>query len=87
MKATPSLLVGCLCEVTHLVLGDQPIGLHGLLPLQEDHVVQRGEGEGLRSDAARNCSGREKQAFSETNTRLGKLMDLLCQFYQEAKTP
>lgn len=87
MKAAPSLFVGCFCEVTHLVLGDQPVGLHGLLPLQEDHVIQRGEGEGLRSDAAGNCSGREKQAFTKTNTRLGKLMDSLRQFYQEVKTP
>lgn len=32
---------------SYLVLRDEAIGLDGLLPLEEDHVVERGEGQGL----------------------------------------
>ena len=28
----------------HLILGDEAVWLNRLLPLQEDHVIQRGEG-------------------------------------------
>lgn len=67
-------------KTSHLVLRDEAVGLHGLFPLEEDHVVERGEGQGLRSDAARNCSGREREKKTtclDTNTLLGllELMD------------
>lgn len=39
---------------TYLVLCDEAIGLHWFLPLQEYHVLQWGEGEGLRGNAARH---------------------------------
>lgn len=53
---------------THLILSDEAIGLLGLLPLEEDHVLQRSEGQGLSRDPARHCEGevtrgREKQAL------------------------
>ena len=32
---------------SYLILSDESIGLQRLLPLEEDHVVQRGEGQGL----------------------------------------
>lgn len=34
-------------RVSYLVLRDEAVGLDGLLPLEEDHVVERGEGQGL----------------------------------------
>lgn len=65
-----------LTKVSYLVLCDQPIGLYGLLPLEEDHVIERGEGQGLRSDAARNYSRREKQPSLKQTLHPGlKLMD------------
>lgn len=35
----------------YLVLCDEAVGLYRFLPLQKYHVLQRGEGEGLRGDA------------------------------------
>lgn len=59
----------CFCffgvfHLTHLILGDQPVGLHGLLPLEEDHVVQRGEGQRLWSDATGDCRAENARALS-----------------------
>lgn len=71
----------------YLVLRDEAIGLHGLLPLEEDHVIERGEGQGLWSDAAGNCSRGEKTAFSETNTRLRPQVNGLLHRHQGVKTP
>ena len=53
---------------THLILSDEAIGFLGLLPLEEDHVLQRSEGQGLSRNPARHCEGkmtrgREKQAL------------------------
>lgn len=48
-------------KASYLVLCDETVGLNGLLPLEKDHVIEWGEGQGLWSDAARNYSGREKQ--------------------------
>lgn len=39
---------------TYLILCDEAIGLHRFLPFQEYHVLQWGEGEGLRGNAARH---------------------------------
>lgn len=80
VKAAVSLCSVDFCcmtnKLSYLVLRDQTIGLYGLLPLEEDHVIERGEGQGLRSDAARNCSRREKQLSLKQTLRLGlKLMD------------
>lgn len=62
--------------MSHLVLRDETVGLHGLLPLEEDHVIEWGEGQGLRSDAARNYSRREKQpSLKQTLHSSLKLMD------------
>lgn len=47
----------------HLILGNKAVGLDGLLPLQEDHVIQRGEGERLRRYASRNCEKLSEQTF------------------------
>lgn len=63
-------------KVSYLILCDETIGLYGLLPFEEDHVVEWGEGQGLWSDAARNYSRREKQPSLKQTLRLGlKLMD------------
>lgn len=63
-------------KVSYLVLCDETVGLHRLLPLKEDHVIERGEGQGLRSNATRNYSGREKQASLKQTLCSGlKLMD------------
>lgn len=32
-------------KIAYLVLRDETVGLHGLLPLKEDHVIERGEGQ------------------------------------------
>ena len=47
----------------YLVLGDEAIGLHWLLPLQEDHVIERSEGQRLRRDASGNCQESTEQTF------------------------
>lgn len=47
-------------KVSYLILCDKTIGLDRLLPFEEDHVIEWGEGQGLRSDAARNYSRRNK---------------------------
>ena len=63
-------------KVPHLILRDETIGFHWLLPLEEDHVIQRGEGQGLWSDATRNYKRREKQPFLKQTLHSGlKLMD------------
>lgn len=63
-------------KVPYLVLRDETVGLHGLLPLKEDHVIERGEGQGLWSDAAGNYSGGEKQPSLKQTLCSGlKLMD------------
>lgn len=63
-------------KVSYLVLRDETVGLDGLLPLEEDHVIERGEGQGLWSDAARNYSRREKQPSLKQTLGSGlKLMD------------
>lgn len=41
-------------HVPYLILCDDPIGLHRLLPLQKDHIVQWGEGQWLWGNATRN---------------------------------
>lgn len=63
-------------KIAYLVLRDETVGLHGLLPLKEDHVIERGEGQWLRSDAAGNYSRRkEKQLSLKQTLRSGlKLM-------------
>lgn len=45
--------------LVYLILCDETIWLYGFLPLEEYHVVERGEGQGLWSDAARNYGRRE----------------------------
>lgn len=62
-KAAVSLALYIPCmtnKVSYLILCDETIGLDWLLPLEEDHVIQRGEGQGLRSNASRNYSGKRK---------------------------
>lgn len=57
--------------LSYLILCDETIWLYWLLPLEEDHVIERGEGEGLRSDASRNCNSRgtkKKKNLTETNS-------------------
>lgn len=71
-QACPCGLFCMTRKVPHLILRDEPVGLHRLLPLQEDHVIERGERQRLRSNATRNCSRRgKKEPFAETNTLLG----------------
>lgn len=63
-------------KVSYLVLCDETIGLNGFLPLEEDHVIEWGEGQGLWSNAARNYSRREKQPSLKQTLCFGlKLMD------------
>lgn len=47
----------------HLVLSNQTVGLHRFLPLQEDHVIQRGEGERLWCYTSGNCGKLSEQTF------------------------
>lgn len=44
----------------HLILSDKAIGFLGLLPLEEDHVLQWREGQGLRRNPARHCEGKRQ---------------------------
>lgn len=46
-------------RLAYLILCDETVWLYGFLPLEEYHVVERGEGQGLWSDAARNYGRRE----------------------------
>lgn len=46
---------------THLILSDEAIGFLGLLPLEEDHVLQGSEGQGLGRNPARHCEGKVAQ--------------------------
>lgn len=72
--------------VPYLILRDEPIGLHRLLPLQEDHIIKRGEGQRLGSDAAGNCNRREKQPLLKQTLRLGSHVNgLLHQYYHGGK--
>lgn len=48
---------------THLILANKTIGLDGLLPLQEDHVIQRGKGEWLWCYASGNYEKLREQTF------------------------
>lgn len=43
---------------THLILSDEAIGLLGLLPLKEDHVLQGSEGQRLSCDPTRHWKGK-----------------------------
>lgn len=63
-------------KVSYLVLCNETVGFHRLLPFEEDHVIEWGEGQGLWSNAARNYSRKEKQPSLKQTLRLGlKLMD------------
>lgn len=50
----------------YLILGDETIGFHWLLPLEEDHVFQGSEGQRFRGDATGNygkqATGQEIEA-------------------------
>lgn len=43
---------------THLILSDEAIGFLRLLPLEEDHVLQWSEGQGLGRNPTRHCEGK-----------------------------
>lgn len=49
--------------MSHLILGNKTVWLHRLLPLQEDHVIQWGEGERLWCYAPGNYKKLTGQTF------------------------